>query len=621
MAYKKFSDFEQFRPPDLSDYLVGYRELASEYKTTIQDLAEVIKNANAPVIPNTIYVNMSGNDSFDGSSEVFAVRTIKRAFAIALGKARELTPADEFVEEATGAWGIRSTPINVFVRSGDYVEDNPIYIPPCCTMIGDNLRSTSVRPKNRCYDIFWVNHRNYLYGVTYRDHLMPGYAVAYPEMGWLNNEPVIGYPDSRVREATARAFDFYSQSPITFPATRDQRLSVVNYSTDDGEPIFDPFRICFLDRYFIGVNEKFYTSEEILQGKQFWETRWYNLSTSVQKAYQLTSPYTQGSSSITHPSSAGRADAGGGILVDGYKVRGPLRSFVTDSFTQFNEGGRGIHIKNNGYAQLVSTFTICCTESVLCESGGTCSISTSNSSFGLSGLVAIGKSPRPTLRGTLKETISGLTNVFVITNLGNPAVTATQEFSDDIQPYPGQVFEIIDQNYLRSDMPGINYLSATNGGTFFSILCATQVKPAEAPYVGWESTIVLDRNYSYTEDSSIFGDGIFYIDPDIRGLSIGSDVNFYIRSTVTASSHTFEYIGTGTELLKSIPQKGGITKVEDEVVFDDVGRVFFTSTNQFGDFRIGRGLTIVQATGTMEGETFDRAILQKVTPLIIALGD
>jgi hypothetical protein len=621
MAYKKFSDFEQFRPPDISDYLVGYRELASEYKATIQDIAEVIKNANAPFVPNTIYVNMSGNDSFDGSSEVFAVRTIKRAFAIALGKARDISPVDELVEEAADAWGIRSNSVNVFVRSGDYVEDNPIYIPPCCTMIGDNLRSTSIRPKNRCYDIFWVNHRNYLYGVTYRDHLAPAFAVAYPEMAWLSNEPVIGYPDTRVREATARAFDFYTESPITFPATRNRRLSIVNYANDDGDPIFDPFRICFLDRYFIGINENFYTSEEILQGKQFWETKWFNLSTSVQKPYQLTSPYTQGSSSITHPSSAGRADAGGGILVDGYKVRGPLRSFVTDSFTQFNEGGRGIHIKNNGYAQLVSTFTICCIDSVLCEDGGSCSISTSNSSFGLSGLVALGKSPKATLRGTLKEAVSSLTNVFVITNLGNSTLTATQEFPDDVQPYPGQVFEIIDRNYLRVDLPGFNYLSATNSGSFFSVLCATPVKPAEAPYQGWESTIVLDRNYAFTEDNSIFGDGIRYIDPDIGSLSVGSDVNFYIRSTITASAHTFEYIGTGTELLKSIPQKGGVTKVENEVVFDDVGRVFFTSTNQFGDFRIGRGLTIIQATGSIEGETFDRSILQKVTPLIIALSD
>jgi hypothetical protein len=80
-----------------------------------------------------------------------------------------------------------------------------------------------------------------------------------------------------------------------------------------------------------------------------------------------------------------------------------------------------------------------------------------------------------------------------------------------------------------------------------------------------------------------------------------------------------EYIGTGTVLLSAVPQKGGQTDVNLEVVQDGVGRVFFTVTNQFGDFRIGPGLTIVQATGTIEGDTFKRSILQTITPITIAL--
>jgi hypothetical protein len=99
----------------------------------------------------------------------------------------------------------------------------------------------------------------------------------------------------------------------------------------------------------------------------------------------------------------------------------------------------------------------------------------------------------------------------------------------------------------------------------------------------------------------------------------GSLVYFYIRSTVTSSAHTLEYIGTGTTLLSAVPQKGGQTDVSTEVVFDTLGRVYFTSTNQFGDFRIGTGLTIVQATGTIEGETFERSILTIVTPFTIAI--
>lgn len=74
----------------------------------------------------------------------------------------------------------------------------------------------------------------------------------------------------------------------------------------------------------------------------------------------------------------------GGSLVDGAVVsdRSPIKSFVYDAFTQVNQGGRGVHVTNNGYAQLVSVFTIFCSEAVLTENGGICSITNSNSNFG-----------------------------------------------------------------------------------------------------------------------------------------------------------------------------------------------------------------------------------------------
>jgi hypothetical protein len=74
----------------------------------------------------------------------------------------------------------------------------------------------------------------------------------------------------------------------------------------------------------------------------------------------------------------------GGSLVDGGVIsdRSPIKSFVYDAYTQVNQGGRGIRVINNGYAQLVSVFTIFCSEAVTVENGGICSITNSNSNFG-----------------------------------------------------------------------------------------------------------------------------------------------------------------------------------------------------------------------------------------------
>ena len=71
-----------------------------------------------------------------------------------------------------------------------------------------------------------------------------------------------------------------------------------------------------------------------------------------------------------------------GLQIDGNKAIGPIKSMVLDSYTQYNQGGIGVSITNEGYAQLVSLFTICNDIAVYCGSGGACDLTNSNSSFG-----------------------------------------------------------------------------------------------------------------------------------------------------------------------------------------------------------------------------------------------
>jgi len=94
---------------------------------------------------------------------------------------------------------------------------------------------------------------------------------------------------------------------------------------------------------------------------------------------------------------------------------------------------------------------------------------------------------------------------------------------------------------------------------------------------------------------------------------------FYLRSLVTTSSHTMEYIGSGVLLEKAVPGLGGIANTDNEAIAGDNGAVYFTSTNQAGNFRVGEGFTILQETGIIEGDTFKRAILALVTPLVLSL--
>jgi len=99
----------------------------------------------------------------------------------------------------------------------------------------------------------------------------------------------------------------------------------------------------------------------------------------------------------------------------------------------------------------------------------------------------------------------------------------------------------------------------------------------------------------------------------------GAIVNFYQRSYISASGYVFEYVGAGSNY-GALPQFGIADPVQGrETVQLNSGKVFFTSTDQNGDFRIGPGLVISQATGVISGRTFTQSLFANMTPFILAI--
>lgn len=286
--------------------------------------------------------------------------------------------------------------------------------------------------------------------------------------------------------------------------------------------------------------------------------------------YIVTSPYIQGCSSITRSSSDGANDAGCGMRIDGSRVGGYIRSMVLDSYTQFNEGGEGIVILNNGYAQLVSIFTVACTTAVIVSAGGGCDINTSNASFGLSGLAAFGRSNTPVITGTLVNSVSAGNNIFVIDQV-LPTQIATV-------PAPLMVFN--EPNYPN---------------TYYTVTSAL-------------STSTTFKRVQFTTDENLVYD-----------IPAGTPIKFYLRSSILASAYTMEYVGSGTILNKALPVLGGVAKPENEVCERDGGKIFVTLTNEQGDFKVGTDFTIRQATGTIEGRTFQRSIFSLITPFVLSI--
>ena len=79
-------------------------------------------------------------------------------------------------------------------------------------------------------------------------------------------------------------------------------------------------------------------------------------------------PYVQNCTSDT--------TTGTGIRIDGSKAV-KTKSMNVDAFTQYNQGGVGVAVTNEGYAQLVSVFTICCDKAITCHAGGQADVANS----------------------------------------------------------------------------------------------------------------------------------------------------------------------------------------------------------------------------------------------------
>jgi len=336
-----------------------------------------------------------------------------------------------------------------------------------------------------------------------------------------------------------------------------------------------------------------------------------------------------------------------GMKVDGNLANngnGVSGSMVLDSYTQYNVAGTGVSISNEAHAQLVSLFTINCDIAVNAVNGGQCDITNSNSSFGNFGLVASGL-------GTMA--MVGI--VTAAAGIGSDKVILASLTS---RPYSGQVM------YFNTIFFELEKIDITNGGSGYTSPPTVLVEAPTGPngaqafasaeiLNGKVSKItVLSNGSQYTQNPTITLSGgggtgaavttgiqpIYYgvesATPVSNGIStvtlkttlnnaigVGTTAPMFQQSLILASSHCFEYVGSGTDKADSRPRRGGVGIQTQEVIMRDGGLCVFTSTDQAGNFAIGPDVNINQATGTITGRAFSQSLLNTVTPLIIALED
>ena len=135
--------------------------------------------------------------------------------------------------------------------------------------------------------------------------------------------------------------------------------------------------------------------------------------------------------------------------------------------------------------------------------------------------------------------------------------------------------------------------------------------------------VVMEDDYYLITESTPISSGISTITVNKRvpyAVGVGTEVPFHKQSRIIASSHSFEYIGTGVDPLNSLPSRGAVPIQENEIDDRNGGITIFTSTDQTGNFRIGDGVVINQQTGTITGDAYTKSLFSTMTPFILALG-
>ena len=534
---------------------------------------------------NAIWVSVDGIDTNSGLLEGDAKRTIGAAAAIA--------------QEGD----------TIIIRSGTYVENNPIGLRTDVSVSGEDLRLVTIVPQNRNKDVFHVRRGCLIQNVNFSGPVNDGQSGV--------------------------SYDHFNCGAVAFPPTESGIAGGVDFQAVTGYTDFGP-------------------ANEGAAGR--WRSPYIRNCTNFMTGsigMKINGDYAE--ANFTGTNNLGQ----------------DLKSMVCDSFTQYNDAGIGVSLTNNAYAQLVSIFTIATEVGIAANSGGQCDLTNSNSSFGTFGLVADGFG-RVEFSGFTLEDIPAEVDVVSV----NGVVDDENNFR---KPFDGQgvYFHINLVNFDDTTVSGIvtqplqlvRGITVTNGGspgdysagappiiTVNTPLGPEAILPEFSPNVSAAGTItsidVINSGRNFLPNQAInvtiSGGGsataIADMDPILftvesstepdptTGLCdvtfnefipypvfIGTKVEFVRISRIITSSHSFEYVGAGTDINRANPFQGGVPIPENEIVAINGGQVPFTSTDQKGNFRIGEGLVIDQTTSTISGRDFNRALQAQITPLILAL--
>ena len=562
---------------------------------------EVVRVGAGVTVTNVLYVTKDGDDNNTGQKLGDAKATIKAAVGIA----------------ATGDV--------IRVSAGTYVENNPIVLPEQVSIVGDSLREVTITPQNAGSDLFHVAPGVYISDVSFVGTMNSGSAV-------VAFNPDIVY--------------YYTQSPYIHNCTNFVTNSIG--MKIDGSKNIGPFKSMVTDSYTqynsngIGVSLSNEGYGQIVS--------MFNINNDVAIAAN-----TGGQCDITNSNSS---FGNFGLVSDGVgplKYTGIVTSSQSENKDEFIIDLSTPTVNISGFEYDITTGLSTVTTAT--PHGFQVGMGVTLAGIGLTCVYGTKTYPDGKV-GYIFEVKSTPTSTVFTTNVGPSTVPSTYTSGgtvklDMVRPFDGQnvFFDTLYQEVKKVKLTsgGSGYTSPPTitiqaPGTSWGIQ-ATAVATIKNGSVDEITLVSSGRGYTSTPTITITGSatatlemtpkyysilkstpissGITTITVDDNvpyAVGVGVTVPFFKQSRILASSHSFEYVGTGVDPLNSLPQRGAVPIQDNEIDDRNGGLTIFTSTDQTGQFRIGDGVIIDQQTGTITGNFYSKSLFSQMTPFILALG-
>ena len=562
---------------------------------------EVVRVGAGVTVTNVLYVTKDGDDNNTGQKLGDAKATIKAAVGIA----------------ATGDV--------IRVSAGTYVENNPIVLPEQVSIVGDSLREVTITPQNAGSDLFHVAPGVYISDVSFVGTMNSGSAI-------VAFNPDIVY--------------YYTQSPYIHNCTNFVTNSIG--MKIDGSKNIGPFKSMVTDSYTQ------YNSNGI------------GVSLSNEGYGQIVSMFNINNDVAIAANSGGQCDITNsnssfgnfGLVTDGVgprKYTGIVTSSQSENKDEFIIDLSTPTVNISGFEYDITTGLSTVTTAT--PHGFQVGMGVTLAGIGLTCVYGTKIYPDGKV-GYIFEVKSTPTSTVFTTNVGPSTVPSTYTSGgtaklDMVRPFDGQnvFFDTLYQEVKKVELTsgGSGYTSPPTvtiqaPGTSWGIQ-ATAVATIKNGSVTEITLVSSGRGYTSTPTITITGSatatlemtpkyysilkstpissGITTITVDDNvpyAVGVGVTVPFFKQSRILASSHSFEYVGTGVDPLNSLPQRGAVPIQDNEIDDRNGGLTIFTSTDQTGQFRIGDGVIIDQQTGTITGNFYSKSLFSQMTPFILALG-